>query len=546
MLKKYAYTFLLSSLLGFESIAQTQDGLPEQEIRQLESELQHIEDKDITSTFLSDDDSVFVENHYDAALDLFSGFFNRYISPIEFAVVIDEVSIADAQDRISEDMFYQPDENTVSVNEQKLDFDYIPQVSDQEVQDRLSCLKSKGIPLTFNAEVRRYIDYLAVKRRSYSREMLRRKDVYFPMFERILAEESVPDDLKYLAIVESALKPTAISRAGAGGLWQFMPGTGKLYGLKRTAYIDERMDPEKSTRAAARYLKALHKYFDGDWELALAAYNCGPGRLKQAQRRSGKRSFWDIYNYLPKETRSYVPMFIAITYVMHYSEEHNIIQNEAIFPIETDTILVNQYINLDALAGKLNVCSSDLTALNPELRRKIVPYGVRDYALKIPAIRKPYFEENKLAILGNIKKSPRQFVKPEITLASNKSKNTYRKSAPTSSRSAKVMHTIRRGESLNLIAYQYKVSVSEIKRWNGLRSDLIHAGKKLTIYKKGYAPKSNSKKSVSSTKSTFHTVRRGDSLWKISQRYRTTVANVKKLNRLPNDKLQVGQKLRVR
>ena len=202
-------------------------------------------------------------------------------------------------------------------------YDFIPEHNYELVADQMTCI-TEEIPLTFNSRVYGFINYFGVRNREYTRGILKKKDVYFPLFEKYLSKYGMPDELKYLSIVESGLEPRAISRAGAGGLWQFMPYTGRSYGLHQDFYINERFDPDAATEAACKYLKMLYNMF-GDWELALAAYNSGPGNVRKAIRKSGyQKGFWNVYKYLPRETRSYVPQFVAIIYVINYADDYNL------------------------------------------------------------------------------------------------------------------------------------------------------------------------------------------------------------------------------
>ena len=258
-------------------------------------------------------------------------------------------------------------------------YDYIPDANYAEIADRMGCLNTE-IPLTFNKTVKSFIDFFSVRNRDYTRGVLEKKDYYFSIIEPYLKEYGLPDDLKYLAIVESGLVPRAQSRAGAVGLWQFMPSTGRSYGLSNSWYIDDRMDPNQATDAACRYLKSLYNTF-GRWDLAIAAYNCGPGNVRKAIRRSGyKKDFWQIYRYLPRETRSYIPQFIAINYVLNYAEEHNLFPDQKSSLALSDTIVVSQYLHLATFAHFADIALEELLDLNPSIKRGVIPEGVRSFS----------------------------------------------------------------------------------------------------------------------------------------------------------------------
>ena len=241
---------------------------------------------------------------------------------------------------------------------------------DSIVKERLEQL-SMQIPLHHNKRVKSFIDYFVEKNRSYMKRVLADQQRYFPIFEYYLAKHGLPDELKYLSVVESGLRPSAVSRAGAAGLWQFMPSTGRLYGLKQSFYVDERRDPHQATEAACMYLKYLHNMFD-DWELALAAFNSGPGRVSRAIRRSGHRKFWKIYRHLPRETRSYLPQFVAITYVMNYYAHYNLFPEARFFAMESDTVHISGGLELSLLSKPLNLCPKYLRELNPSYVRGVI------------------------------------------------------------------------------------------------------------------------------------------------------------------------------
>ncbi len=429
----------------------------------------------------------------------------------------------------------------------------IPKVEDDEIQDRLQCIQNQ-VPLNFHTKVRGFIDYFSVRNRSYSLKVLQKTSVYFPLFEKILADNNLPDELKYLSIVESGLNTRAISRAGAAGLWQFMPSTGRMFGLKQDSYIDQRLDPEEATLAACKYLKSLHSMF-GDWELALAAYNCGPGNIRKAQRRSGKFHFWDIYDYLPRETRSYVPQFVAVTYVLNYADEHNLVVDQQYFPVLNDTIKVNQYVNLTKLANILQVTEVDLLDLNPELKRSVLPAG-HEYTLQIPYFRKEFFDENRSWILDSVN------AKGNENLYSTLSNSTSYSYASKD----KIYHKVRSGENLGSIAGKYRVNVSDLKRWNSIHGTMIKAGQKLVVYPKGTVVAQNTTVSKSTahlsavrnntssvvanpvikSNAKIHVVREGDTLWDIANLYDgVEVSDIKRLNSLASSRLKIGQVLKL-
>jgi membrane-bound lytic murein transglycosylase D len=418
----------------------------------------------------------------------------------------------------------------------------IPNLPDDLIADRLSCLeKENGVKLTYNKTIRSFIDYFTIRNRNYMLIMERRKNLYFPIFEEYLKKHNMPDELKYLSIVESGLNPRAISRAGAAGLWQFMPSTGKIYKLHQDSYIDERLDPYQATEAACKYLKELYNIFH-DWELALASYNCGPGNVRKAIRQSGyKDNFWDVYNHLPKETRGYVPQFVAVTYAMNYMKEHNMIADTIEYPMQFDTIMVSNNVNLGTLCEQLNFCFEDLQKLNPALKKNVLPAHV-NYAIRIPSDLYPYFAQNRIAILDSSSKN----CEVEIVLV----KTEIAKS--TSSEKRKIIYTVKSGDVLGKIASKHNVSVANIKSWNKISGTTIRQGQRLIIYKKGaYAltsaptlPKKKIKKtSLAASAKKVYYVQSGDTLWSISKKSNITIEKLKAKNNLKGNEIKVGMKL---
>jgi membrane-bound lytic murein transglycosylase D len=426
-------------------------------------------------------------------------------------------------------------------------YDYIPDATYEEMSDRISCIENE-IPLVFNERVKSFIDYFTVRDRDYTREILNRKDFYFSLFQPYIDKYDIPEEIKYLAIVESGLRPDAISRANAVGMWQFISSTGRNYGLNGDWYVDERMDPYKATDAAVRHLLDLHRMFD-DWELAIAAYNCGPGNVRKAIRRSGyKKRFWDIYRYLPRETRSYLPQFVAIAYALNYAEEHNLYPTRIYHLPRHDTIRVSQYLHLETLSNQLGLCVDDLLFLNPDIKRGALPEETRDYALKIPSDLKTRVVSERSFLYdtaGKVGKEHLQY------LARNMPGSTFGRK--------KINHRVKSGDVLGTIAHQYHVRISDIKEWNGLRSNLIRVGQNLSIWvlpsyssaTKDLYASANTNRPISTPTPEEHPnndkklyqVRHGDTLWEISQKQNVSIEKLKTLNRLRGNTIHPGQQL---
>lgn len=341
------------------------------------------------------------------------------------------------------------------------DFDNIP---DSVFVERLQRLHTV-VPMTYNSEVRAYIKvYVRIMSQRLD-AMLSLSEYYFPMFEETLDRYKVPEELKYLTIVESALNPQATSRAGAAGLWQFMYQTGKHYDLEVNSLVDERRDPFKSTVAAARYLRTLYDMY-GDWQMAMAAYNCGPGNVNKAIARSGgKGTFWQIYHYLPRETRGYIPKYIAATYIMNYYHEHGLKAGHYDIPIRTDTVQLHRDVHFGVVERYTGIPVEQLRQLNPQFRTNVVPASSRTYAICLPTDKASLFLINE----DSISIASRDSVSKNAVVAVAQSNVVY--------------HKVRKGETLTSIAKKYGVTVSNLRKWNGKsKTATLKAGTRLKIY----------------------------------------------------------------
>ncbi len=396
------------------------------------------------------------------------------------------------------------------------------------------------LDIVYHPALARTIQAFIKKRKSSLGRLFKMGEYYFPIFEEKLAKYDIPLEMKYLAIVESALNPRAVSRAGAGGLWQFMYSTGKMYGLEINSYVDERFDPLQSTEAACRHMQDLYKVFK-DWNLVLAAYNSGAGNVTKAIRRSGGyKNYWNIRPYLPRETAGYVPLFQATWFLAEYADEYGIDTNlkNKFHYIATDTIRIKKTISFDQISKLLHINSDELEFLNPQYKLNIIPYVEdKNYTLKLPVELVGVFVSNEPVIYEYVQKELNRREKP---LPKFYKFNNY------------IVYRVRPGDYLGKIARKYHVSVSKIKRWNRLRSNRLRVGQRLKIYSR-YAiavssKRSPKKKSVSSSKKSFiyYKVKPGDTLWNISRRYRTSVTDIKKWNKLKSsDKLKPGMTLKI-
>lgn len=424
--------------------------------------------------------------------------------------------------------------------------DSVPVYDDFIYEYRLGKLDALSpFDLDYNEPVKNYIHAYTVQKRAKVAQLLGLAQHYFPIFEEMLDRYELPLELKYLAIIESALNPVARSRSGATGLWQFIYSTGKIYNLNVNSYVDERSDPYLATEAACKYLKALYGMF-GDWQLVLAAYNGGPGTLNKAIRRSGgKKTYWELRPYLPQETQGYVPAFIAATYTMNYASEHNIYPlSPRIFSYQLDTIHVKNKITFETLSTVLGITMEDLEYLNPSYRKHVIP-GTKDYnTLVLPKSKLGVFlaNENDIYRINTVVQTPALEAVHKISTPGEEKK-----------------HTVRSGETLSSISAKYHCSISDLKDWNNLRTTVIHPGDRLTVYTAATEPakasaeqetkaeQKNTEQAGKNTAAKYHIVQKGDTLWRIATDNGTTISELKRLNNISSDNhpLKIGEKIKV-
>ena len=469
------------------------------------------------------------------------------------------------------------------------DPDHVPSFPEELTRERLKILdRESPFDLVYNDNVRDFIALYSLRRRDVTAKVLGLAQLYFPLIEDALAKYNIPVELKYLAIVESALNPTAISRAGAAGLWQFMPGTGKMYGLDITSYQDERFDPIKETEAACKYLRFLYNTF-GDWNLALAAYNSGPGNVNKAIRRAGgKKDFWAIKQFLPKETQGYVPAFIAVNYIMSYSTEHNIFPKKAsVSYFETDTIHVTGRVDFNVVSKTLNLPIEEITYLNGTYKLKEIPDNGKKHYLMLPVEKVGDFlahEKEIYAASDTRKPEPEPVPAPSDTASVKKEVEQTTKVIWEDQWKT---HKVKKGETLKGVASKYGVSSSDVKKWNKLKSSSLKAGqslkvkvkvkKTITIPKvteesepekkpepkvegktekttppkstapKVTTPKADPPKAAPKEEFVYYTVKAGDSLSSIASKHKVSVDSIIKLNKgITPNKIKTGQKLKIK
>jgi len=483
------------------------------------------------------------------------------------------------------------------------DINYNPTFTDEEYLKRIKNINSV-VKLSYNDQVRGIINLYTQRKRDLSEFMLGFSEYYFPIFEQIFDKEGLPQELKYLALIESALNPRATSKVGAVGLWQFMYSTGRMYGLKINSFVDERRDPIKATVAAAHFLKDLYGMFH-DWNLAIASYNCGPGNVKKAIKRSGgKTDFWDIYPFLPLETRGYVPAYIAATYVMNYNEAHNLYPRVINIPTTVDTIMVKQRLHLVQVADVLHIPLQMLEDMNPQYRMNIIPFDEGSNPLFLPGEFGEKFIEKQDSIYAYkdsilfdpqyLNKQPARYAYSENQSKSSKSS---KHSKSSSSKGETSSYTVKKGDNLSKIATKYGITVQNIKEWNHLKSTVAMVGQRLIVSKqsveidtsenkeihketvskehkhkekvdevplektepkveekvaekssKETVEKDKNKENQSTGKIVYYNVRAGDTLWAIAQKYPgVTEKDIIKLNGLKNgNAIMKGMKLKIK
>ena len=465
----------------------------------------------------------------------------------------------------------------------------IDQIVDYELptallKERLAAMDAKS---PFNIEYNQGLEniiksFLKNRKKSFER-LMGTSEYYFPLFEEALAKQNVPLEIKYLAIVESALNPKAVSKMGATGLWQFMYQTGKQYGLKIDSYVDERSDPLRASEAAAQYMTNMYKIF-GDWDLVLASYNSGPGNVAKAIRRSGgQQNYWNIRKNLPKETQGYVPAFLATMYIYEYHKEHGIVPNRAsVKHFATDTIMIKKQMTFKQISDLLDVPVAQLQVLNPSYKLNVIPfYHDENHYLRLPQEKIAVFASNEAQIYAYTQYESDKREKPfqiEKALAVKDTANyTIQKIALPKT----AYYKVKRGDNLSMIASKYDVDVSDIKKWNKLKSNALAYGKSLKIVigadftslkkepkmelvssekissnqkivasevkasKDEKTKKTTQQEPIISNASVFYVVQKGDNLGSIAKKYDVTVAEIQEWNHLSNDNVQLGASLQV-
>lgn len=430
--------------------------------------------------------------------------------------------IAQMLDSLYTSMYYCGFEaamDSAFINRYSLAQDSVPPIDEAYIAEQLAWLDAESpFNLEYNNKVRGFVHLYSVRRRGLTARMLGLSHLYFPMIEAELDRQNLPMEFKYLAVVESALRPNAKSRAGAVGLWQFMYTTGKLFDLQVNSYVDERMDPYQSTVAACQYFKRLYKMY-GNWELVLAAYNCGPGNVNRAIRKSGgKTDYWELWPYLPRETRGYVPAFIAVNYIMNNAQKHNIYPVSPITTaFEIDTVYTRKQVTFEQLTGALEVSKPFLEYLNPQYKQGIVPHTREPRMIILPCDKVGLFLTNEEAVYA-------YGLEPAVA-------DSVAEAEEMIVQETRTTHIVRRGEYLGIIAQRYNVKVADIKGWNGLRSSRLQPGQKLTIYQTTETLASKPSTPTNTAAGPhYYTIQKGDTLWDIARARGLSVNQLRSMN----------------
>ncbi len=412
-------------------------------------------------------------------------------------------------------------------------------VPDEVYIERIKKMNS-FISLPYNEIVKNYIILYSEKMPTKMSHILGLCQYYMPIFEDIFNRYDIPQELKAMAVIESAMNPLAVSRAGAKGMWQFMYSTAKMYGLHIDSFVDERLDPVKSAEAAAQYLQDSYEIF-GDWNLAIASYNCGAGNVNKAIRRSGgKRAFWDIWPYLPRETRGYVPAFVGALYTMTYYKEHGIRPEAIEIPAHIDTLKINKQLHLRQVSDLTAAPLEELKNLNPQYRHDIIPGESREYILRIPYEYTNAFIEYEDSVYRH---KAEEYFNP-VTI----------KKIKDGADGERIVYRVKNGDYLGRIASRHRCTVAQIKRWNNLSSNNIRVGQRLIIYRGGSSSSSASSSPAKVQPSSeapasggnTYTVKSGDTLSEIASKNGVTVSQLKEWNGLSGNNIKVGQKLKVK
>ncbi len=480
----------------------------------------------------------------------------------------DGYSMADNLDSLLLDWYYYTGRDTITYLKPQDRYNFDTDISDSIFEVRIKNIVTP-IDISYNKNVQRYLDRYVKNGRWIAPKFLGLSHQYFPMFEEKLDSYGIPLELKYLPIIESALNPKAKSPAGATGLWQFMFKTGQGMGLEITSFVDERMDPEKSTDAACRYLKYLHGIY-GDWTLALAAYNAGPGTINNAIRRSGgKTNYWELYPYLPNETRNYVPGFLAVVYLFTYADEHGFKPEEIHFFDDIDTVMVREELHFAQLDSVLGIDIEETRELNPQYKKDIIPAKVKQYPLKMRRQYISKFMELEDSIYNY---NDTVFFNPEKY--EYKADEKYVDDIPSAAQpegTVQLTYTIKGGDAVGLISSWYGVDQAQLRSWNGFYGNMIRVGQNLKVYVPvalenkykivntmtfdekqrmvGVNPSTNKPKEEKlDTTYEYYTVKSGDSPYGISLKYDGVSSDdILKLNGITNaSSLRIGQKLKIR